>query len=103
MPKGASNQKVRDAKGYEHHEVRGPRGTKDRRGAWSKRCRLLQILSDPYGSVYDLLNQNTNLLIFFMIILVFLIIQIDRDLLFSMFNQLIVNTNLKLTFLILHE
>uniref|UniRef100_M4DSN2 Uncharacterized protein n=1 Tax=Brassica campestris TaxID=3711 RepID=M4DSN2_BRACM len=29
LPKGVSNQKVRDAKGYEHQAVRGPRGTKD--------------------------------------------------------------------------
>ncbi|KAG5378248.1 hypothetical protein IGI04_026090 [Brassica rapa subsp. trilocularis] len=57
FPKGVSNQRVRVAKGYEHQEVRGPRGTKDRRGECSKRCLLRQVVSDPYGSVYDLLSQ----------------------------------------------
>ncbi|KAF2601546.1 hypothetical protein F2Q70_00027874 [Brassica cretica] len=55
---GVSNQRVQVAKGYEHQEVRGPRGTKDRRGACSKRCLLRQVVSDPYGSVYDLLSQD---------------------------------------------
>ncbi|KAF2580189.1 hypothetical protein F2Q68_00002409 [Brassica cretica] len=58
LPKGVSNQRVQVAKGYEHQEVRGSRGTKDRRGACSKRCLLKQVVSDPYGSVYDLLSQD---------------------------------------------
>ncbi|KAF2605238.1 hypothetical protein F2Q70_00026086 [Brassica cretica] len=58
LPKGVSNQRVQVAKGYEHQEVRGSRGTKDRRGACSKRCLLRQVVSDPYGSVYDLLSQD---------------------------------------------
>ncbi|KAF3537883.1 hypothetical protein F2Q69_00021615 [Brassica cretica] len=58
FPKGVSNQRVRVAKGYEHQEVQGPRGTQERRGACSKRCLLRQVVSDPYGSVYDWISQD---------------------------------------------
>ncbi|KAF3553053.1 hypothetical protein F2Q69_00013817 [Brassica cretica] len=58
LPKGVNNQRVQVAKRYEHQEVRGPRGTKGRRGACSKQCLLRQVVSDPYGSVYDLLSQD---------------------------------------------
>uniref|UniRef100_A0A0D3BVF1 Uncharacterized protein n=1 Tax=Brassica oleracea var. oleracea TaxID=109376 RepID=A0A0D3BVF1_BRAOL len=52
LPKGVSNQRVQVAKGYEHQEVRGPRGTR------TKRYEDQEVVSDPYGSVYDLLSQD---------------------------------------------
>ncbi|KAF2582426.1 hypothetical protein F2Q68_00004542 [Brassica cretica] len=58
LPKGVSSQKVRDTKGYEHQKVQGPRGTNDQRSACPKWYLLMQVLSDPYGSVYDLLSQD---------------------------------------------
>ncbi|KAF3568242.1 hypothetical protein DY000_02014393 [Brassica cretica] len=59
LPKVTSYQRLlRTYQRYEDQEVRGPRGTKDRRGACSKRCLLRQVVSDPYESVYDLLSQD---------------------------------------------